>query len=238
MPETTYYYRVAAMNSAGMGEYSDGMAMATTEATDTAPGVPTAVMTEAMSDTHIRVSWTAPDNGGSDITGYEVEYTPAGGTAMTYACTCADGDANLSAVSSVTLMPETEYSIRVRATNAVGDGAWSDAVTVTTQAAMAAELTAPSTVVVSSLPNSQSVSVTWDMTSIQNAEQIKVVLYNSNVTALASIAEPLITINPASDAGSATFNNVPDGTYYVTVASFRTGERHKLSLPLKEVTVE
>ena len=25
MPETAYYYRVAAMNSVGMGEYSDGM---------------------------------------------------------------------------------------------------------------------------------------------------------------------------------------------------------------------
>ena len=30
MAETTYYYRVAAMNSIGMGEYSDGMAMAMT----------------------------------------------------------------------------------------------------------------------------------------------------------------------------------------------------------------
>ena len=95
-------------------------------------------------------------------------------------------------------------------------------------------LTAPSGVVVSILPGTQTVSVTWDTTSIQNAEQIKVVLFNSDVTAL---AKPLITINPANDAGSATFNDVPDGTYYVTVASFRTGERHKLS-PLKEVTVE
>ena len=98
---------------------------------------------------------------------------------------------------------------------------------VTVQAADTA-LTAPSGVVVSSLANTQSVSVTWDTTSIQNAEQIKVVLYNSDVTAL---AQPLITINPANDAGSATFNNVPDGTYYVTVASFRTGERHKLMPP-------
>ena len=28
MAETKYYYRVAAMNAQGMGEYSDGMAMA------------------------------------------------------------------------------------------------------------------------------------------------------------------------------------------------------------------
>ena len=79
--------------------------------------------------------------------------------------------------------------------------------------------------------------MTWDTTSIQNAEQIKVVLFNSDVTALAQITMPLITINPANDAGSATFNDVPDGTYYVTVASFRIGERHKLS-SLQEVTVE
>ena len=37
MPDTTYYYHVAAMNAVGMGEYSDGMAMATTEATNMAP---------------------------------------------------------------------------------------------------------------------------------------------------------------------------------------------------------
>ena len=97
-------------------------------------------------------------------------------------------------------------------------------------------LTAPSGVVVSTstFGNTKSISVTWDTTAIQNAEQIKVALFNSDVTAL---AKPLITINPANDAGSTTFSDVPDGTYYVTVASFRTGERHKLS-PLEEVTVE
>ena len=99
---------------------------------------------------------------------------------------------------------------------------------------MTTELTAPSGVVVSSLANTQSISVTWDTTSIENAQQVKVVLFNSDVTA---VAKPLITINAANDMGSATFNDVPDGMYNVVVASFRTGERHKLS-PLQEVTVE
>ena len=37
MAETTYYYRVAAMNAQGKGAYSDGMAMAMTE-NDAQPG--------------------------------------------------------------------------------------------------------------------------------------------------------------------------------------------------------
>ena len=37
MAETTYYYRVSAINSVGKGEYSDGMAMAMTMAENMAP---------------------------------------------------------------------------------------------------------------------------------------------------------------------------------------------------------
>ena len=125
-------------------------------------------------------------------------------------------------------------------TSEIGDATLRESVTVMYGEAapepmpMTTELTAPSGVVVSSLPNTQSVSVTWDTTSIENAQQVKVVLFNSDVTA---VAKPLITINAANDMGSATFNDVPDGMYNVVVASFRTGERHKLS-PLQEVTVE
>ena len=106
--------------------------------------MPTGVTATAMSDTHITVAWTVPsDNGGSAITGYEIEYTPAGGTAMTYSCTCSDGDGNLNAAGGVTLMPATEYTIRVRAINAAGAGAWSTSVTAMTEVAAVTELTAP-----------------------------------------------------------------------------------------------
>ena len=242
MPETAYYYRVAAMNSAGMGEYSDGMDMATTEATDTVPGVATAVTAMETSDTEITVTWGSPaSDGGADITGYMVQRAYMGADNMKSEWMDVD-PAHMGMdmeYMDTGLMPETMYYYQVRAMNAAGNGEWSDgmASAMTMATATSTELTAPSDVLVSTLANTQSVSVTWDTTSIQNAEQIKVVLYNSDVTALAQIAMPLITINPANDAGSATFNNVPDGTYYVTVASFRTGERHKLS-PLQEVTVE
>ena len=76
-------------------------------------------------------------------------------------------------------------------------------------------------------------SVTWDPASIENADQVQVVLFDSGVTKIVELE----TFNAANDPGAATFTDVDSGTYKVTVASFRTGDRHKLSA-LMEVTVE
>ena len=199
------------------------------------------VMAEATSHDMITVSWASPaDDGGSDITGYMVTARRAHGRRRHDERRDGRQDPAHMGMDMMYmdsgLMAETTYYYRVAAMNAEGMGVkYSDGMAMaTTDAPASTELTAPSGVVVSSLPTTQSVSVTWDTTSIQNAEQIKVVLFNSGVTA---VAKPLITINAANDMGSATFNDVPDGMYNVVVASFRTGERHKLS-PLQEVTVE
>jgi len=72
---TTYYFRVAAVNSVGTGTYS-----ATASATpSTVPGTPTNVQGTANGVTSSTVTWTAPAaaNTGpnfADITGYKVEY--------------------------------------------------------------------------------------------------------------------------------------------------------------------
>ena len=92
------------------------------------------------------------------------------------------------------------------------------------------ELTAPTGVVVSVLQDT--ISVTW--TKDPNAEQTKVVVYNADVTSI----EYIETVNAANDDGGHTFTDVASGTYKVTVASFRTGESHKLSTPLQTVTIE
>lgn len=90
MPNTKYYYRVAAMNAAGDGEYSDGMAYAMTG--DVVPNMPTSVMAEvdATDVIKINVSWGAPTaNGGSDVTGYVLERKMGDGDFMVIAATDA-----------------------------------------------------------------------------------------------------------------------------------------------------
>ena len=236
MPKTTYYYRVSAMNSVGTGEMSDGMASAMTYRTNTAP-----MAVGTIADMTLKADQMSS---GMDVSGYfndadmddTLTYTASSDMTM-YATVAVSG--SMVTINGVAAGMAT---ITVTATDLGVGAGMMNPMTVTqtfmvTVEAADTTLTAPSGVRVSTLAITQSISVTWDTTSIQNAEQIKVVLYNSGVTALAQIAVPLITINPANDAGSATFNNVPGGTYYVTVASFRTGERHKLS-PLQEVTVE
>ena len=233
MQDTEYMYRVKAVNAVGAGMWSN-TAMATTEATDTAPGMPTAVMTEAMSDTHIRVSWTAPtDNGGATITGYMVEsaYMMADGTMSDWMAVDPAHTGMAMTYMDTGLMPETMYYYQVRAMNAAGNGEWSDGMASAMTMATGTDLTPPSGVVMSSLRDT--VSVTWDPASIENADQVKVVLFDSGVTTIVYLE----TFNAANDPDAATFTDVDSGTYKVTVASFRTGDRHKLSA-LMEVTVE
>ena len=139
-------------------------------------------------------------------------------------------DATANTYRNFNLQPETERMYRLAAVNGVGLGMWSEPVTATTLAAMPPELTAPTGVTVSSLQNT--VSVTWDPASIENADQVKAVLFDDGVTMIVDLK----TFNAASDPGAATFTGVDSGTYKVTVASFSMGEPHKLSA-LMEVTI-
>ncbi len=243
MPETGRCYQVFGINdvavSTGFVGYGDPYpatkdndAIATTSAS-TAPGMPTAVMTEVVSDTHIRVSWTAPASDDSAITGYQVEYTPDGGTAMTYSCACADGDANLSA-ANVTLMASTEYSIRVRAMNASGYGEWSDVVTATTMAAGAADLGMASNLMIG-INTGGTIQVTWD--AAPNALGYIVIAVQKGDSSMV-VSHP---VNPDADGLTATTLNLGGLTvgneYRVFVAA--TGRQGENTLSdFIEVTAE
>jgi hypothetical protein len=87
----------------------------------TAPGAPTAV-TAVRGNTRATVSWVAPaDDGGSPITGYDLQYSSNGGTTWT-----PDPPTTATSGQPVTgLTNGTPYIFRVRAVNTAGSSEWS-----------------------------------------------------------------------------------------------------------------
>ncbi|HEX5457883.1 MAG TPA: spherulation-specific family 4 protein [Candidatus Nitrosotalea sp.] len=98
----------------------------------TVPSVPTGLTGTVPSATQINLSWTAPsNNGGSAITGYKIDRSSdAGLTWRTIANTAGTG----TTYSNTGLAASTAYTYRVSATNAVGTGSASNAISATTLA--------------------------------------------------------------------------------------------------------
>jgi hypothetical protein len=120
---TAIVFRVAAINAMGMGPTSAASITVTPKAAVTAPlapAKPTAVV-GATGSKAITVSWVAPNNGGSVITGYVLQYTTNGGTS--YVTVAGTITASPKTVTGLTA--GTSYSFRVAAKNAIGTGLYS-----------------------------------------------------------------------------------------------------------------
>ncbi|MDO8557778.1 MAG: DUF2341 domain-containing protein [bacterium] len=105
---SSYDFRVSAVNAAGQGSASS-VASATPA---TVPDAPTAVSAVA-GNTQATISFTAPANGGSAITGYTVTSNPGGFT----------GTGSSSPVTVTGLTNGATYTFTVTATNVAGTGA-------------------------------------------------------------------------------------------------------------------
>ncbi len=141
-PGDTRHYQIRACNSAGCGDWSFP------DSATVVPGVPYApgLAARANSASEIKLSWTKPNDGGSEITGYELEhYTDSNGDwsaldnrippdKTEYAHQDANGDL---------FGGGTTHRYRVRAVNDMGEGAWSAerSVTISAQAPGKTELT-------------------------------------------------------------------------------------------------
>ena len=137
-PGTTYRVNLRARNAAGWSEWSYGTVF------DLPPAVPAKPdVTVALRDRGLDVSWTLPYTGGRAITGYTVQYKESA-AADAAATTPNDPSTGWVAVDRGTetdpptashtisgLTGGTAYRVRVRATNDLGDGDWSDAVSGT-----------------------------------------------------------------------------------------------------------
>lgn len=118
-------FTVSATNTGSSGPFSAASA-AVTPAAVTVPGAPTALSGTA-GNAQVPLTWAAPaSNGGAAITGYVVEWTPAGGSAETV----NTGSATAS-YTKTGLTNGTAYTFRVAATNAAGQGQYSSSVSVT-----------------------------------------------------------------------------------------------------------
>jgi hypothetical protein len=117
----TYYFRVAALNAAGTGASSTSSAGATPIGVPGAPNAPSAT----AGDTTSVLTWAAPPDGGSAITGYAVQRSLFGG-----AFTSQPGCTGLGAVLTCTatgLNNGTSVRFRVAAISDAGQGPWSAA---------------------------------------------------------------------------------------------------------------
>ena len=88
----------------------------------TLPGKPPAPTVSTSTPYSLTVEWTEPENTGTAITDYDVQYREVGSGSFTDAQ--HEGTGLRAALTG--LSPDTVYEVQVRATNATGTGAWSE----------------------------------------------------------------------------------------------------------------
>ena len=120
-PGTAYTFTVQAVNGSGNGPVS-AHSNSVTPSGATAPAAPTNVSASPATG-QAQVSWTAPSNNGSPITGYTV--TPFIGSTAQTPVPVSNGSATSAAVTGLT--NGTAYTFTVSATNSIGTGAASTA---------------------------------------------------------------------------------------------------------------
>ena len=119
--DTTYRFKVRAVNAAGDGDESDEA----TAIPRALPGKPTGFNAEGRF-VHAALSWAAPS--GSTITHWQYRYTSGGASAITSAA-WADipgSNANTTGYNTPPLTYNTKYHFQVRAVNGSGSGPASD----------------------------------------------------------------------------------------------------------------
>ena len=106
--------------------FASGVVTATFKTSPVKPAPPTGVDITTEGNGELTVGWTAPtENGGSDITGYKVQWkSGAQSFGSSRQHTTADGAATSYTIPSLT--NGTEYTVRVLAVNSVGDSAASN----------------------------------------------------------------------------------------------------------------
>ena len=153
-PETTYHYRVRAINAEMKSEPSARNAAAT--APPVAPGPPAGLTAGTSTGTTIPLSWTAPEAPGSSaVAGYRIEWSGDGNDPWTVAVD--DTGSTATTWTDEGLTPGTTRHYRVRAINGELAGGPSDPVSATTRHAPPG----PPTGLVAGAPRATMIPLAW-----------------------------------------------------------------------------
>ena len=136
---TAVRFQVAAVNAVGTGAFSVSSNAVTPAAAATAPAVP-AIGAATAGNVSATVTWTAPANGGSAITGYSVKVLNAANVQLGAIRPAVAGATSLVVTGLVNGTPVT---FQVAAINAIGTSAFSASSNVVTPAAAATAPGAP-----------------------------------------------------------------------------------------------
>ena len=123
LPNTTYTYRVSAINSAGIGNSSNEYSITTPSIPIQTyiPSSPVVLGVTTISNTSLQITWTAPsDNGGTPITGYLIQRN--GTTIIT------NTSSNQTSYTDTNLLPNHQQTYQIAAWNSVGLGGFSNSV--------------------------------------------------------------------------------------------------------------
>ena len=156
-------YRVSALvNNCNPSDWNQADEVEVPAATE--PGMPTGLTATAMGQNQIDLSWTAPNDGGSAITGYTFEYSMDGGNTWSDPMPTD----SMTSHSHTGLMAGTAYTYRVTAMNEVGDSMASATSMVTTAAP-------PMLGAITNLALSNSLELTWTP-AVSATSQIAIVV--------------------------------------------------------------
>ena len=190
---TAYFFRVAAVNTAGAGSWS-ALASATPLG---APSAPT-ITTITPGSSFLQVAFTGPSsNGGAVVTSYQYQLDNAGWHTTS---------ATSSPLTITGLTNGQTYAVRVRAVNAVGGGAPSNS-------APAKPYGLPGAIIgLRASPSTTSVTLAWDAV---NDNGSPITAYN--VIRWSAATEGTIATSFQTTATTQIFSGLTNGTYYFTV---------------------